>query len=61
MDPIVKLVRDKLQVRSNIGLLKYGVGLDRTDLSTKDWLKHLQEELMDACCYIEVLLQKIDK
>ena len=61
MDPIVKLVRDKFQIRSDIGLLKYGVGLDRTDLSTKDWLKHLQEELMDACCYIEVLLQKIDK
>ena len=28
---------------------------DRTDLSTMEWLQHLQEELMDACVYVEKL------
>jgi hypothetical protein len=57
IDPIVEAVRSKLLSRSQVGLTKYGVGLDRTDLTKLQWLTHLQEELMDACCYGEVLLQ----
>lgn len=55
-DPIVEAVRDKLLVRSKFGLQKYGVGLDRSDLSRLDWLRHLQEELMDACGYLERMI-----
>jgi hypothetical protein len=29
--------------------------LDRTDLTTKDWIQHTQEELMDAILYLERL------
>jgi len=55
-DPVIERVRKKLLQRSTVGLNKYGVGLDRTDLSRLDWLRHLQEELMDAAGYLEVLI-----
>ena len=50
-------VRDKIAARAAKGLAKYGVGMDRTDLSRLDWLRHLQEELMDGCVYLERLIQ----
>ena len=56
-DPIVDAVRAKRLLRSQFGLQKYGVGLDRQDLSRLDWLRHLQEELMDACGYLERLIR----
>ena len=56
-DPIVEAVRAKLLARSQRGLAEYGVGLDRTDLSRLDWLRHLQDELLDAANYVEVLIQ----
>lgn len=54
-DSIVASVIKKFQERSDVGVKKYGVTLDRTDLSTLDWLTRLQEELMDAVNYIERL------
>jgi len=60
-DPIVEAVRLKLLSRSQTGLHKYGVGLDRQDLSRRQWLIHLQEELLDAACYLEVLIQQEER
>jgi len=57
-DPIVEQVVEKLRSRSDVGQLKYGTTLERTDLTPEQWLAHLQEELMDAVNYIEVLLSK---
>ena len=48
-------VLDSFQYREERGMRKYGVNTDRTDLSTMEWLQHLQEELMDACVYVEKL------
>ena len=59
-DSIIKKVIDKLASRSKVGIKKYGTTLDRDDLSTKEWLIHLQEELMDACGYIEKLISLIE-
>ena len=56
-DPIVESVRAKLLERSQFGLDKYGIGLDRTDLNRKQWLIHAQEEAMDLANYLEVLIQ----
>jgi len=56
-DPIVAKVRQKLLDRSRVGLDKYGVGLDRGDLTNLDWLNHAQEEAMDLANYLEVLIQ----
>jgi hypothetical protein len=57
-DPIVEAVRAKLLQRSQVGLQKYGIGLDRPDLSTLDWLILAQEEAMDLSNYLEVLIQR---
>ena len=35
--------------------------LNREDLTTFEWLNHLQEELMDATLYIERLKQDYEK
>ena len=59
-DSIVESVVNQFKQRSQIGINKYGVTLDREDLSTLEWLKHLQEELMDATLYIEKLKSKLN-
>ena len=52
-DANVESVREKLLLRSKIGLKKYGQTTERDDLDLIAWLRHLQEELMDATVYIE--------
>jgi len=54
-DKIVNRVVEGYKQRSKAGIKKYGTTLERNDLNTLDWLKHLQEELMDATLYIEAL------
>jgi hypothetical protein len=60
-DSIVDAVIQKFLQRSAVGQAKYGVTLDRTDLTTKDWIQHTQEELMDAILYLEKLKQAYTK
>ena len=55
MDRNVEKVINQLKTREEAGLRKYGVNTERIDLSTIEWLQHLQEELMDASVYIEKL------
>lgn len=47
-----------LLLRAEAGKEKYGTTLERKDLEDKAWLQHLQEELLDAANYIEVLKSK---
>ena len=58
-DFIVESVIDQFKDRSNVGIKKYGVTLDRDDLTMLEWLNHLQQELMDATLYIEKLKSKL--
>ena len=58
-DSIVESVLDKFKERSEEGIKKYGVTLDRKDLNGLEWLTHLQEELMDATLYIEKLKKEL--
>ena len=58
-DTIVESVIKQFKDRSEVGIAKYGVTLNREDLSTLEWIQHLQEELMDAVCYIERLKQEL--
>ena len=60
-DSVVRAVIQKFLERSAIGKMKYGVTLDRDDLSVKDWITHAQEELMDGILYLEKLRQEISK
>ena len=55
MDKNVEKVITQLRDREEQGMIKYGVNTERKDLSTLEWLQHLQEELMDASVYIEKL------
>lgn len=55
-DPNVEAVRSKLLDRSKKGLQKYGTDTTRSDLDAAAWLRHLQEELMDAAVYLERVL-----
>ena len=59
MDKNVEKVVTQLRDREEEGLRKYGVTTERTDLTTLEWLQHLQEELMDASVYIEKLKSEI--
>jgi len=58
-DSIVKSVVNSYKERSRVGIKKYNKTMDRNDLSTSEWLQHLQEELMDATLYIEKLKQTL--
>lgn len=53
-DPIVNQVIAKFQSRSEVGARKYGTTLQSNNKD--NYLLHLQEELMDACNYIEKLM-----
>ena len=59
-DTIVESVIEQFKERSNVGINKYGVTLDRTDLNALEWLQHLQEELMDATLYVQKLKEKLN-
>ena len=60
-DTIVESVINQFSERSRVGIDKYGVTLDRTDLNTLEWIKHAQEEAMDFCLYLERLKQEYKK
>jgi hypothetical protein len=53
-DKIVQNMLDKYAFRSAVGYMKYGTTLDSNNKD--NYLKHLQEELMDATLYIEKLM-----
>lgn len=58
-DPIVKSVLKQFELRSILGVKKYGTTLQDND--TDDFLQHLKEELMDAVLYIEKLQSNAGK
>lgn len=60
-DSVVNNVIQKFVDRSNVGILKYGTTLDREDLDVIDWIKHAQEEHMDAILYLEKLKKCFQK
>jgi len=57
-DQIVEEVIDKYLERSQIGITKYGTTLETNNKD--NFLKHLQEELMDATLYLQKLMS-LDK
>lgn len=56
IDKNVERVRQKLLDRSQVGINKYGCTTERDDLELIDWMKHLQEELLDAAVYLEAAI-----
>jgi hypothetical protein len=56
MSDIEDRVIAKIEERAEAGFKKYGTTMIRDDLSFQEWLTHLQEELMDACVYVERIM-----
>ena len=60
-DQIVVRVLSRFSERSQVGINKYKTTLERTDLSTLEWLTHAQEEAMDFVLYLERLKDEFRK
>tara|TARA_R100000995_G_scaffold74806_1_gene43957 strand:- start:5639 stop:5884 length:246 start_codon:yes stop_codon:yes gene_type:complete len=56
MSEIEERVIVKIRQRAEVGEKKYNTTMERTDLTYDEWLQHLQEELLDACVYLEKLM-----
>ena len=50
----------KIISRAEIGKNKYGVTMERDDLELVEWMRHLQEELLDATIYLQRLIADLD-
>lgn len=57
MTNIVNAVKEDLDRRAALGFKKYGVGLERTDLTEEDWIQHAYEEALDLACYLRRLIE----
>lgn len=60
-DTIVESVIKQFKQRSEVGIKKYNTTLDRTDLSTLEWMVHFREELQDGLLYLERIIQDTKK
>ena len=49
-------VIQKITERAVLGKNKYGVSMERDDLSLVEWLNHAQEEAMDLAIYLERII-----
>jgi len=50
----------KITERGDLGEKKYGVTLDRRDLTPKQWMQHFQEEMLDGAQYAERCIEAED-
>jgi hypothetical protein len=60
-DTIVESVIKQFKDRSNVGIDKYGVTLDREDLTLIEWLEHTKQEQMDSVLYLEKAIKELKK
>ena len=47
----------KIMLRADIGEIKYGVTMDKEELTRRQWLIHAQEEAMDLAIYLQKLIE----
>jgi hypothetical protein len=59
-DSIVDSVIDQFVSRATFGKQKYGVDLDREDLSILEWIEHAKQEHMDAILYLEKIKKIVE-
>lgn len=58
-DKIIQAVCDDLKKRSEVGIKKYGVTLERKDLTLVQWLEHAYEETLDQANYLKRAIMEI--
>jgi len=59
LDSVVTSVVNQFISRAEFGKAKYGVDLDRNDLTLVEWIEHAKQEHMDAILYLEKIKQEI--
>ena len=47
--------------RQQVGYQKYGVTVEGNKLTTKEWLQHAYEEMLDAAIYLKRCIEEINK
>jgi hypothetical protein len=60
MSKIEEEVCKKIMLRADIGEIKYGITMDKENLTRKEWLIHAQEEAMDLAIYLQKLIEMED-
>lgn len=58
IDTINYELSNELRKRAEFGKAKYGVTMEREDLTTKQWIQHALEEGMDFSVYLEKLREE---
>lgn len=66
VDELTKLVIEErviaeIRARRERGLAKYGVGMERDDLSMLEWLQHAKQEALDLAIYLEKLIDQLQR
>jgi len=59
-DSVVTSIINQFVYRAKMGKAKYGVDLDRTDLTLLEWIEHAKQEHMDAILYLEKIKQTLE-
>lgn len=59
-DSNVEKNRELLLQRSLVGLAKYGVTTERTDLTRAEWVQHAIEETLDLANYLQALKTNLE-
>jgi len=59
-DSIVEAVMHKMATRSNEGMKKYGVSMEREDITTVGWIDNAIEEALDMAVYLERLKRDLN-
>lgn len=52
---VLTKVINEMRQREAKGLETYGTTMDRKDLTSAQWIRHMKEELMDAILYLQKL------
>tara|TARA_R100000005_G_C4881147_1_gene132739 strand:+ start:179 stop:379 length:201 start_codon:yes stop_codon:yes gene_type:complete len=61
MSRVEEEVCKKIMTRANIGKVKYGITMEKEELTRKAWLIHAQEEAMDLAIYLQKLIEMEDE
>jgi hypothetical protein len=60
LDSVVTSIIEQFTSRAKMGKAKYGVDLDRNDLTLLEWIEHAKQEHMDAILYLEKIKQIVE-
>ena len=59
VDKVIEAVREDLTKRSELGIRKYNITLDKNPLSLLQWLQHAYEECLDQANYLKRSIMEI--